>query len=152
MTHHSSAPGSRRGIQRAYRRTGMPSAVLMLLLAVASLDAMAAWVEVRVSKDGNATAYVDASTNVKTGSKVKMWALLDFRLAKTMGGKTYLSTRQQNEIDCSKKTIRLLSFALYSGNMGNGDAVYESSNIGNWDKVSKDGLDKMFMDTACGKK
>jgi hypothetical protein len=130
----------------------MLKAILMLLLAVVSSSAMAEWVEIRISKDGNATAYVDASTNIKNGSKVKMWALLDFRFAKITGGNAYLSTRQQHELDCKKKKTRLLTFSLYSGNMGDGRVVYRSSSIGNWDVVSKNGLDKMLLDIACGKK
>jgi len=126
--------------------------ILLLFLSIVSSNVMAEWVEFLISKDGNATAYVDPSTNIKKGSKVKMWALLDFRFAKTAGGKTYLSTRQQHELDCKKKKLRLLAFSLYSGNMGNGNAVYESSTTGNWEVVRKIGLDKMLWDIACGTK
>ncbi|MGA7750836.1 MAG: surface-adhesin E family protein [Gallionella sp.] len=130
----------------------MRKVILLMLLSVVSSNAMAEWVKVRISDDGNATAYVDPSTMLKDGSNVKMWALLDFRVAKTTGGETYLSTKQQNEFDCKKTKIRLLTFSLYSGNMGNGNVVYESPNIGNWDMFFQGGLGEAFWKIACGKK
>jgi len=130
----------------------MRKVILLMLLAVESSSAMAEWVKVSSSDDGNATAYVDSSTILKNGSKVEIWTLLDFRIAKTTGGKTYLSTRQQNEFDCKERKRRLLTYSLYSGNMGSGNVVYENSNIGNWDVIPPDSLGEDFWIFSCDRK
>lgn len=130
----------------------MRKIVLMILLAVFSSTAAADWFKVGSSDAGNATAYSDPSTILKNGSKVKMWTLLDFRIAKTIGDETYLSTRQKNEFDCNKRKIRLLTISMHSGNMGSGNVIYGNSNIGNWLVVPPDGLGAIFWKFACGKK
>jgi hypothetical protein len=126
--------------------------IFLLLLVFVYSNAAADWSRVRVSDDGNATAYMDRSTILKEGGKARMWALLDFRLAKTSGGETYLSTRQHDEFDCQKRKIRLLRFLLYSGNMANGEVVYESHDIGRWTTFSAGELSEELWKAACAKK
>jgi hypothetical protein len=110
------------------------------------------WLKVSSSDDGTSTAYVNPSTILKNGGKVKMWVLLDFRIVKTTGGNTYLSARQENEFDCKEIKRRLLSYTLHSGNMGTGNVVYQDSKLGNWEVVNPDSLVEILWKFACGMK
>ena len=130
----------------------MARIILILLLATASSSVMAEWVKIGKSDNGNGTAYFDTLITKTNGSKVRMWTLFDFMIAKTTGGKTYLSMRQQIEFDCKNRKRRFMTYSLYSGNLGNGDIVFEDSTIGSWDVVSSDSIGDTLWKYACGKK
>ena len=56
----------------------MRKAILVMLLAVVSSSASAAWVKVSISEAG--TGYVDPATIRKTGDKVTMSEMTDYKI------------------------------------------------------------------------
>ena len=107
---------------------------LILLLAVVSSNAAAAWVNV----GGNDiyTAYADPATIRKFRNKATMRNLADFKIVQASDkGEPFLSQKMQSEYDCKEKRTRLLYFAWCSGNMGGGEMVVSGSGPSEWEPV-----------------
>ena len=81
----------------------MNKLLIAALLAVFSTNVMAEWTEVGGNDDR--TTYADLSTIRKSGDKVKMWDLLDHKVAMTVGNTRYLSMTSQHEYDCELPSI-----------------------------------------------
>ena len=81
----------------------MHKAILMILLVSVSSSAIAEWVEIAVSakeaeEEATMTAYADPDTIRKTGDRVKLWILADYKnINEEYGG---ASARQKDEYDC----------------------------------------------------
>lgn len=101
----------------------MHKATLMMLLAVMSSSAVAEWVPVVGNETVGATAYADPATIRKTGNKVKMWDLLDYKTAQGDAGMQYMSMKAQTEYDCKEEQSRPLYLSFHSENMGKGKVV-----------------------------
>ena len=102
--------------------------LIAALLIVFSTSAMAEWTVVGGNDDQ--TTYADLSTIRKSGDKVKMWDLLNYKVAKTSAaGKLVLSSVDQDEYDCKEEISRTLTFSFYSKNMGAGEVVHNSGNL-----------------------
>lgn len=96
--------------------------ILMLLLAVVSSNAMAEWVALGRSNDGDAL-YADPATIQKNDSKATMWSLLDLKTVETRFGNSYLSQKNQAEYDCKEEQFRILGSYFFTGHMADGNAV-----------------------------
>ena len=125
--------------------------LIAALLAVFSTSVMAKWTEVGGSD--TSTAYADFSTIRKSGDKVKMWNLMDFKVTQTGGnGERYLSDAGQYEYDCKEETSRSLIFIWYSKNMGAGDVVWQSGNThAEFQPIPPGSTGGTFFKLACGK-
>lgn len=130
----------------------MHKLLIAALLAVFSTSAMGEWTI--VTGDDNTSAYADLSTIRKSGDKVKMWGLIDLKVAKTSkaDGTRFLSSVSQNEYDCKEETSRVLSFNWYLKNMGVGEVVYSSGNAhAEFEPRPPGSIDNMLFKVACGK-
>ena len=130
----------------------MKKLLLTLLLAVVSSSAIAEWVE--VAKGGEETetitAYADPDTIRKTGNRVKMWVLVDYKKDEEESG--ILSARLKEEYDCKEKKQRILFMAFYSGHMGKDETVEILSGAeGSWQQPLVGGLAEALLEFACGK-
>ena len=124
--------------------------LIAALLAVFSTNVMAEWTEVGGS-DIN-TTYADLSTIRKSGDKVMMWALLDYKVVQMVDGTRFLSMTNQFEYDCKEETSRLSAIIWYSKNMGAGDVVYSSGNVHDeFQPISPGSLNRIHFKVACGK-
>ena len=128
----------------------MHKVILMLLLAVVSSNAIAEWVEVDTSRRVGLTAYADPDTIRKTGNRVKMWVLVDYKKDEEEFG--VLSARLKEEYDCKEKKQRILFMAFYSGHMGKDETVgILSEPEGSWQQPLVGGLAEALLEFACGK-
>lgn len=134
--------------------------VLLLLLAVASSNAMAEWVLLEVHADSTNSKsdksfvlYADPASIRKKGDKVKLWVLYDFRKPVTMYNKTFMSIKTQWEIDCKEEESTIL-YSLYSSlDMGGGEIVFDADTSGKKaTPVVPDSLEESVFEYACGKK
>ena len=129
----------------------MRKAIWMMLLAVVSSSAAAAWVE--VGGNAIATAYADPATIRKNGNRAKMWDLFDLKTARaSREGRSYLSTKQQAEYDCKEEQWRMLYFSWHSGNMGIGETVFSYAEPNNWGPIPPDSWVELLWKFACGKR
>ncbi|OGA31929.1 MAG: hypothetical protein A3G80_01870 [Betaproteobacteria bacterium RIFCSPLOWO2_12_FULL_62_13b] len=122
----------------------------MMLLAVVSSSASAAWVE--LGSNDYSTYYVDATSIRRDGDTVKMWSLLDFRKARTFEKLPYMSLKAQGEYDCKREQLRVFSGTRQSENMGEGDAVSRISEPSEWSAVAPGGIGQAFWKFACEKR
>ena len=131
----------------------MKRVVLALVLAALSDSAAAAWV--RVGGNNNLGCYADPTSIRRTGSMVKMRSLLDFKTPQTdqsIGGKPYLSQKDQREYDCKNERYHLLYFSLRSGQMDAGKIVHSDPDPGEWSPVVPGSIGEALWKFACGKK
>lgn len=129
----------------------MYKAVLMLVLSVVSSHAAAVWVE--VGSDETATVYADPATIRKTGERVKMWSLFDYKTARVPGKplEPYLSMRGYSEYDCKKTRSRALSVSFHPRGMASGDVTYTNAKRDKWRPLTPGSVAENLWKTACGK-
>ena len=128
----------------------MRKAILAVLLALVSSNAMAEWVE--VAGNEATAAYADPATIRREVDMVTMWHLLDYaKVRGTDGIKPYRSIKIQDEYDCAQARTRTLSISVHSGNMGEGAVLGTSSETGKWRPVPPDTLAETLREFACWK-
>jgi hypothetical protein len=128
----------------------MRKAILMMLLAMVSSNAMAEWVKVGENEEN--ADYADTSSILKNGNKVIILSLSDFKTPQTVASYTFLSSKRQAEFDCKEEQHRVLSFDWHSENMGKGQVVFASSGTGKWEPVLLNSVVHTIWQFACGKK
>jgi hypothetical protein len=126
--------------------------ILTIALAVMSNGVMAEWTKISSSYNDETTDYVDVATIRKSGHRVKMWSIVDLKIAKTIYGKSYLSSLIQYEYDCKDEQILELHSSALSGNMRNGDVVYSSQSNHEWEPVAPGSIGEVSWKIACGMK
>jgi hypothetical protein len=100
----------------------------MMLPAFVNSSAMAEWVEVGVNDFIGSTFCADTETISKSGNKVKMWVMYDYKMAHDVGEKfgKYISTISHNDYDCMEAKVRVTYQARFSKNMGKGKKEVET--------------------------
>ena len=130
----------------------MHKTILIMLLAVVSSSAMAEWVV--IGTDEKTTYYVYSSSIRKSGNKVKMWVLFDYRMVRN--DNPYIlskSAKSQQEYDCKEEKSRVLFYSHYTENMGQGDSRTVEKRIlpADWDPIMPESMGESFWKYACGK-
>ncbi|MGC2456807.1 MAG: surface-adhesin E family protein [Gallionellaceae bacterium] len=128
----------------------MRKAILIVLLAAMSSNAMAEWEA--VGGNETSTFYVNPTPIRNRGDKVEMWVMINYATIQEMAGFNPMSLKVKNEFDCKKEQIRTLGYTLYSGKMGGGNAVFVDSDPMNSRPVMPDSAEEVFWKFACGKK
>jgi hypothetical protein len=128
---------------------------LITLLVLSSGPVYAEWVSVGGNIEEGLTpytVYVDLDTIRRNGDVVKLWALMDFRTIQTEPSPSHLSVKSQREFNCTDEHVRLLTLTAFSGNMGNGNAVYSYSDPKDQGiAVEPDSVAQRLWKFACGK-
>ncbi len=121
---------------------------LALILLAVSAPAHADWKMVGTGEApdlGKRTFYVDFSRIEKSKAFRKVPELVDF-VAEFNGSR---SIKTVSEFDCKNKTVRILSFMAYSGNMANGKLVYSDTKPRKIEKISGDKVE--FATLVCSR-
>ena len=135
---------------RPYRRAPLAYvSFFFTLLVLNSAPAYAEWVEVGITDE--ATVYADPDTLRRKGDLVKMWYLHDFKTTQTVLKKSYLSSRSQDEYDCTGDRHRALASTSFSGNMGSGKVRSSYSIKGKWEPVPPGTITQALWKVACDK-
>jgi hypothetical protein len=135
---------------RSHRRWPLAYVSLFItLLVLNSAPAYAEWVEVGITDE--ATVYADPDTLCRKGDLVKMWYLHDFKTTQTVLKKSYLSSRSQDEYDCTGDRHRALASTSFSGNMGSGKVRSSYSIKGKWEPVPPGTITQALWKVACDK-
>lgn len=129
----------------------MPKVILLMLLALPGNSVLAEWGRLD-GGDVHQNTYANPATLRKNGNQVKMWSLSDFKVAQERFGKTFLSSKRLVEYDCKEDQVRLLAYAWYSGNMGEGELVYSNADHGKWLPVVAESVDEHLWEMVCGKR
>ena len=129
----------------------MHKLILIMLLAVASGNAIAEWV--KLDDTDYFTLYADNSTIVKNGNLVIMRHLHDEKnTRKTVTSESYKSTKELVKYDCMGSLMRTLAFSLHAEQMGGGKVIYQDNFPSNWIPVQSKTIDETLLKYACGKK
>ena len=123
----------------------------LLQMLLGSGVVFADWTQIGESIDY--TGYVDLATIQRTGSVVKMWDLMDYKTPRRGLGLSFLSQQGQSEYDCKSKKMRVMSFAWFSGNLGNGQILHNSTanlSTQKWNLVLALSTSEALWNIACG--
>lgn len=138
----------------------MHRAILVMVLAAMSSSAMAEWTRVgeHVVERGlsgeqtTVTAYVDIATIRRTSNIVEMRNLFDYKTVRSLAfGDKYLSRIEPAEYDCKKGGVRTLSYSFFSGNMGDGLAVFSNNDpLLKWERIKPNSIEEILWRIVCG--
>jgi hypothetical protein len=105
-----------------------------------------------VDRNDKAKVYVDSESISRNGEVVSVWVLDDLKTAQTRGLSTFLSTRAQEEHDCSKARFRLVAIERFAGNMGTGHLISKKSGESHWAPILRETMAQSVWKFVCGKK
>ncbi len=105
-----------------------------------------------VDRNEKDTIYVDSESISRNGVIVRALVLDDLKAPNTRGLSTFLSTRNQEEHDCSKERFRLVAIERFAGNMGTGQSIYKKSGESSWVPITRGTLAQSVWKFVCGKK
>lgn len=126
--------------------------LLLMFLMLGSQPVSAEWVLVSGDDEAGLKVYVDPSTLRRNGSLAKMWQLYDYKTVQTVAGDSLLSMKRFNEYDCTEERTRMLGYTWFSGNMGNGNVVYSTTEQLPWELVVPRTINRTLWKVACDKK
>src|SRR5215510_11290841 len=119
--------------------------LLIALLVLSSGLANTEWVKVGGNDQIGMTTYVDPATIRRKGDLVMMWQLNDFKTVQTVEDHSFLSTKKQREFNCAGERTRILAATQFSGNMGNGQVVWNNSTEQNWEPVVPESIGQTVL-------
>ncbi|MBL79704.1 MAG: hypothetical protein CMH70_06705 [Nitrosomonadaceae bacterium] len=129
----------------------MKNLLWILVFSVISTHSIAEWNKVDTSNQIGLTAYADSSTIVKSGAKVEMWVLYDYKTAQKSARKPFLSIRGQWRYDCKEIKEQPVYEILLSENMGRGEVIgktiYDESM--KWLSIVPNSVGMAFWKLAC---
>ncbi len=105
-----------------------------------------------VDRNEKDAIYVDSESISRNGVIVRALVLDDLKAPNTRGLSTFLSTRNQEEHDCSKERFRLVAIERFAGNMGTGHSIYKKSGESSWVPITRGTLAQSVWKFVCGKK
>ena len=124
--------------------------LITLALAFLSTSTMAAWTRVTKSDVFGVTVYADYDTIQRSGNKLKIWTLNDFKAIQEIDGVKYLTIKTQEEFNCDDGQTRSLMHVAYSGNMENGQVVNSYEKTDTWRPVKPGSIGEKQSKRACG--
>jgi hypothetical protein len=125
---------------------------LFMLLMLSSQSVYAEWILVSGDDEAGLKVYVDPATLRRNGNLAKMWQLYDYKTVQTVAGDSLLSMKRFNEYDCAEERTRMLGYTWFSGNMGNGNVVYSTTEHQPWEPVVPRTINRTLWKVACDKK
>lgn len=138
----------------------MHKVILMMLLAVISSSATAAWTKIVDAKDNTDgpnhgslySVYVDLDTMHNSYDSIKVWELYNYQtVQRGEGTKPYLSLKVHTEYDCSGERSREHYVAIFSENMGKGKRGGEKEYVHSWTSVEPNTVGTRLWKFVCGR-
>jgi len=128
---------------------------LLMFVAACSGPVATEWITVKDTRptgDGFVT-YAAPSTIRKTGTKVKMWSMIDSTVIQGDAlDKPRFSWIDEWVYECQDKKLRPLRFREYSGTMGTGENVFTLTYpASDWMAVNPGSVSETLWNMACGK-
>ena len=125
--------------------------LLMALLVLSCEPVYAEWLLVSGDDAAGLAVYVDTATIRQNGKLAKMWQLYDYKTVQRVAGDSLLSFKRFNEYDCKEERTRMLGYTWFSGNMGNGQVVYSTTEVQQWEPVVSRSINHTLWKVACSK-
>ncbi len=130
----------------------MQRVLLIVLLAMASSNATAAWI--KVNENTEFTTYGDPSTIHKKGHIANMQSMFDFKTVQTLlsDSAKYASTKQTGAYDCRDEKTKMLTSTLYAKKMAKGHVVHRYKLQLEWQTLKAKSASEALWKLACDKK
>jgi len=93
------------------------------------------------------TSYFESSSVKRTGNKVSVWTLTEYRQPEKAG---FLSTRSHKEIDCKNQQERTVQYIAYAENKGRGQVVGEINEPNAWQDIVSGTRNSRLLQMVCG--
>ena len=120
--------------------------LLLIIALLFSTPAWADWIKVREGKEGD-ILYVNFKKTIGKKGKVFYWALHDF-VVKDSESESFSEVFYYNG-DCNKYTSQLLASTSFSGNMGQGDIIFEHLYESLMDPPPPNSNEEIILKEAC---
>lgn len=121
----------------------------LLLSLLACAPAQAEWV--RLAHSAQSVFYLDPAVSKKVNGHVMVWVLRDHAGMRTGPAGTYLSSKDQFEIDCPGRRIRRLYSSDHAQAMGAGRAVASEHGPMSWNQATPHTVVSRIVDVACAR-
>ena len=119
---------------------------LSLLLTLSCGPGMAAWV--KVASNEQSVFYLDSPIPKKVGTNVMIWILRDHTSLRYGDSGSYLSSKDQIEVDCSQQRIRRIYSSDHPQPMGVGKFVHSEHGPMSWNPAAPSTIVKRIVDIA----
>jgi len=93
------------------------------------------------------TSYYDTNTVNRTGNKVQVWTVTEFRQRQAAG---FLSTRSHKELDCKNLQERTMQFMAFTESQGKGKSVGEVNEANTWESIQPGTRNSRLLHMVCG--
>lgn len=121
--------------------------ISLLLLAVTGGHAMAEWV--KISQAEQSVFYMDSAVSKKADGRVMVWILRDHAGLRSGPSGTYLSSKDQIEVDCPGRRIRRIYSSDHPQAMGAGTFVYSEHGPMSWNDAPPNTIVSRIVNVAC---
>jgi hypothetical protein len=118
---------------------------ISLVLLISSAAAHADLKQFGQSREN--TSYYEAASAKRTGTKVSVWTLTEYRQPEKAG---FLSTRSHKEIDCKSQQERTVQYIAYAENKGQGQVVGEINEANAWQDIAPGTRNSRLLQMVCG--
>ena len=123
---------------------------VFFLLVLSAAPAYAEWIKV-VSTDHD-DFYLDSEQSQKFGSSITVWVLRDHLTVRVGKNGPYQSSKDQMEIDCKVRRIRLLYSSDHPKAMGEGRFIDSSHGPMSWNSVDPRSTLNRIVSLACARR
>ena len=117
------------------------------LLTGCSLPALAEWV--KVADAGQTVIYLDTAVSKKVGDNVMVWLLRDHATRRVGAGGPYRSSKDQVEVDCGARRVRLIYSSDHPKPMGEGRFVHSEHGPMSWNAAPPQSVMGRVLALAC---
>lgn len=121
---------------------------MALCLLFASLSVQAQWMY--FGTDGDRADYLNKSLDI-SGPHVTFWVIQDFKSAQTLENNpvTFLSQKNQYDIDCSENRFKILALHYYDKHMAGGNKVFSVTEAGGSLEIEPDTFGEALREFVC---
>lgn len=139
----------KRGIKmgRWVRRLGK---VLLLLVVLSAGPTWADWI--KVASTENDVFYLSSEQSKKFGASITVWVLRDHLTVRYGKQGAYQSSKDQMEIDCQQRRIRLLYSSDHPKAMGEGQFIHSNHGPMSWNDVDPRSTLNRIVSFACARR
>ena len=121
--------------------------LIAALLATSGATAMADWV--KVAETGQSVIYLDPAVSRKVGDNVMVWLLRDHADRRVGAGGPFRSSKDQVEVDCRARRVRLIYSSDHPKPMGEGRFVHSEHGPMSWNAAPPQSVMGRVVALAC---
>lgn len=121
--------------------------LIAALLATSAATALADWV--KVAETGQSVIYLDPAVSKKVGDNVMVWLLRDHADRRVGAGGPFRSSKDQVEVDCRARRVRLIYSSDHPKPMGEGRFVHSEHGPMSWNAAPPQSVMGRVVALAC---